>query len=202
MAVARADSASDSAKLASKAPSSDQLLPSSPLPLSNGAVQTAEASTTAAAAAAGVQPAAAQMSGDDRANLSSHRLNPQAAADVHVVGEELDARASTNTAVRPDQDAAAKACGSQQAVTDRQGRDSGPAVETVTGEEQDGRTAAKATDKSAEHNSLDSPERPSAQEPRKISGSQLDEGASEHDERLSPVPESAGNAASHKLQGV
>ena len=142
------------------------------------------------------------MSGDGPAHPSSQRSNPQVAADTHVAGEELDARASTNTAVPHDQAAADKACGSQQALTDRRGRESGPAVEPVIGQEQDGRTAATATDQHAEHNSLDSPERSTAQELRKISGSQLDKGASEDDRRLSPIPQSAGNAAPHMLQGV
>ena len=137
---ASADSAPRENQLARKAGSSDQLTTPDQLlnpadPPQSGLA--AAASTTASAAATQLDPKSSSQLGQ------THRRGhgqPQPATDVRVAGEELDATAFTT----PHQVGAGAAVTSPAAATDRQGSNSQPASEHVTGEEQDARSSGAA----------------------------------------------------------
>jgi len=139
-AKASADSAPLENQLARKAGSSDQLIaPDQALngddpPLSGVA---AAASTTASAAATQLDPKPSSQLGQTHGRIHGQA---QPATHTHVVGEELDARASTTQ----HQVGASAPVASQPAATDRQVSDSQPAGERVVGEEQDGRSSGAA----------------------------------------------------------
>ncbi|DBA90387.1 TPA: Kanadaptin [Trebouxia sp. C0004] len=137
---ASADSAPLENQLASKAGCSDQLTtPDQALkgadPLQSGL--TAAAFTRAsAAAAAQLDPKPPSQLGQTHRRVHG-QLQP--AADMHVVGEELDARAfSTHQQIGAGAPVASL-------PTDRQGSNSQPADEHVVGEEQDARSSGAAT---------------------------------------------------------
>ncbi len=135
---ASADSAPLENQLARKAGSSDQLT------TPDQALKGADPPQSGLAAAASTTAAATQLDPTPSSQLGqTHRRGhgqPQPATDVHVVGEELDARAFTT----PHQVGAGAPVASPPAATDRQGPTSQPAGEHVIGEEQDARSSGAA----------------------------------------------------------
>ncbi len=140
---ASADSPPLEDKLARKAGSSDQLTnPEQTLqgadPPQTGLAAAAAASTAASAAATQPDPKLSSQLGQTHGKVNEQ---PQPATDMHVVGEELDARAFTTL----HQVGANAPAGPLPAATDRQGPTSQPAGEHVIGEEQDARSSDAAT---------------------------------------------------------
>ena len=135
-----ADSAPLENQLARKAGSSAQLASSDQAlkgadPLQSGLA--AAASTTASAAATQLDPKPSSQLGQTHCTVHGQ---PQPATGMHIVGEELDARAFTTQ----HQVGASAPAVSSPASTDRQGSNSQPAGEHVIGEEQDARSSGAA----------------------------------------------------------
>jgi len=136
-----ADSAPLENQLAGKAGSSDQLttpdqaLKGAEFPQS-GLAAAAAASTTASAAATQLDPKSSSQLGQTHGEVNGQ---PQPATHMHVVGQELDARAFTT-----QHQVGASAVASPPAATDRQDPNSQPASEHVIGEEQDARSSGAA----------------------------------------------------------
>ena len=155
-----ADSAPLENQLARKAGSSAQLANSDQAlkgadPLQSGLA--AAASTTASAAATQLDPKPSSHLGQTHCTVHGQ---PQPATGMHVVGEELDARAFTTQ----HQVGASAPAVSSPAATDRQGSNSQPASEHVIGEEQDAKSSGAAATAAGDllsvtvpHSSLESP---------------------------------------------